>query len=228
MHTGDRETLDDLLPLCKEQMDAFYAILDENGIVTPHGGWFFFIDWCQGLNGLTALMGVYLYALEKFTEMLKAIGGGDANKYEKRLFDGRAASKKHLFDAEKGMFVNATDGYQVSVHSQVWMILGGVADGEEGRKALSLALADKNAKQPFTPYMRHYVIEAMMKLGMRDGAVAHINEIWGGMIERGADTFFEAYVKDDPEFSPYGDRMINSLCHAWSCTPTYFIRKHLS
>lgn len=227
-HTGDSEFLNDMLALCKEQMDAFYAILGENGIVTPHGGWFFFIDWCQGLNGLTALMGAYLYALEKFAELLNTIGDSDALKYAKRLSDGREASKKHLFDAEKGIFVNELDSYQVSVHSQVWMILGGVADGEEGRKALSLALADKNAKQPFTPYMRHYVIEAMMKLGMRDEAVAHIKEIWGGMIERGADTFYEAYVPGDPDFSPYGDRMINSLCHAWSCTPTYFIRKYLN
>jgi hypothetical protein len=24
--------------------------------------------------------------------------------------------------------------------------------------------------------------------------------------------------------SPYGDHHINSYCHAWSCTPSYFIR----
>jgi hypothetical protein len=41
-----------------------------------------------------------------------------------------------------------------------------------------------------------------------------------------ADTFWEAYIPDDLEFSPYKDRMINSQCHAWSCTPTYFIRKY--
>ena len=54
----------------------------------------------------------------------------------------------------------------------------------------------------------------------------YIKLIWGGMIELGADTFYEVYVPDDPEFSPYGDRKINSLCHAWSCTPSYFIRKY--
>ena len=30
----------------------------------------------------------------------------------------------------------------------------------------------------------------------------------------------------NPEFSPYRDRMVNSMCHAWSCTPSYFIRKY--
>ena len=88
------------------------------------------------------------------------------------------------------------------------------------------AFADKNAKQPCTPYMHHYVIEAMMKLGMKNEAVLYLKKYWGGMIELGADTFWEAYIPDEPDFSPYNDRMINSLCHAWSCTPSYFIRKY--
>ena len=74
--------------------------------------------------------------------------------------------------------------------------------------------------------MRHYVIEAMLKLGMKSEAVQYLKKYWGGMVELGADTFWEAYIPDDLDFSPYKDRMINSLCHAWSCTPSYFIRKY--
>ena len=48
------------------------------------------------------------------------------------------------------------------------------------------------------------------------------------MVRMGADTFFEAYSKGDPAFSPYGDSKVNSMCHAWSCTPTYFIRKFIA
>jgi alpha-L-rhamnosidase len=35
----------------------------------------------------------------------------------------------------------------------------------------------------------------------------------------------------DPDnllLSPYNSIQINSYCHAWSCTPSYFIRKYLS
>ena len=106
------------------------------------------------------------------------------------------------------------------------MILGGVIGGEEARNLLSNCLNDKTAKQPCTPYMHHYVVEAMIKLGMKDDAVNYLKNLWGGMVELGADTFWEAYVPDDLDFSPYEDRMINSLCHAWSCTPSYFIRKY--
>ena len=80
--------------------------------------------------------------------------------------------------------------------------------------------------KPFTPYMHHYAVDALFRVGACAEAEQYIRNIWGGMVKDGADTFFEAYVPGDPEFSPYGDRKMNSMCHAWSCTATYFIRKH--
>lgn len=224
-HTGDITVVNDLLELCKSQLEGFRAILDENLIVTRQPGWFDFIDWCPGLEGLTALQGVYLYTLERFSEMLKTIGDDEYEKYASHLSQVRCAAKKYLYDESARLFINKLDNCQLSVHSQVWMILGGVINGEEAKEMLVLCLNNKNAKQPVTPYMRHYVAEAMFKLNMRSEAVEYIKTFWGGMIDLGADTFWEAYIPDDLEFSPYENRMINSLCHAWSCTPSYFIRK---
>lgn len=225
-HTEDLNTVLDLLSICKDQLRSFENILDENGIITRQKGWFAFIDWCEGLRALTSLQGVYLYTLERFIGLLEKIGDNEKSRYEQKLASLRKATRKYLFDEEKGVFVNKTDEYQLSVHSQVWMILGGVINGNEGVAALQASLGSKNAKQSFTPYMRHYVIEAMIKLGMMNEAVSYIKKFWGEMVDLGADTFYEVYVPGEPEFSPYKDRMINSLCHAWSCTPAYFIRKY--
>ena len=219
--------MNDLLDVCKEQIQAFTNILDENGIVTQKEGWFTFIDWCKELSSLTALQGVYLYTLDKFVNLLKDINDKDTLIYEKQLGQIRFASLHHLYDSESGLFVNGTDGFQKSVHSQVWMILGGVIEGAAAQNALSNMLNDPDTKQPFTPYMHHYVVEAMFKCGMHQKAIDYIKQIWGGMLEQDIDTFPEVYVPDDPDFSPYGDRMINSLCHAWSCSPAYFIRHHI-
>jgi arylsulfatase A-like enzyme len=41
----------------------------------------------------------------------------------------------------------------------------------------------------------------------------------------GADTFWEVYVPGDDFLSPYNSHLMNSYCHAWSCTPTYFLRR---
>ncbi len=225
-HTADIGVVNDLLQICKAQLDSFEAILDENLIVTNQDGWFAFIDWCPGLEKLTALQGVYLYALERFSGLLKAIGDEDYKKYSSLLSLVRSACKKHLYDEKENAFINDPDNRQFSVHSQVWMILGGVISGKEAKNLLLFSLDNDKAKQPVTPYMRHYVTETMIKLGMKDEAVQYLKNLWGGMLELGADTFWEAYIPDDLDFSPYEDRMINSLCHAWSCTPSYFIRKY--
>ncbi len=225
-HTRDTIVVNDLLHICKSQLECFRNILDENLIVTPQDGWFAFIDWCPGLEKLTALQGVYLYTLERFSALLKSIGDEEYEKYSIHLSEVRYACKKHLYDENANAFINELDNGQLSIHSQVWMILGGVIDGEEAKKLLISCLDNKNAKQPVTPYMRHYVTEAMLKLNMKDKAVQYLKAFWGGMLEHGADTFWEAYIPEDLEFSPYDDRMINSLCHAWSCTPSYFIRKY--
>ncbi len=225
-HTGDTDVVNDLLEICKSQLESFRATLDKNLIATKQDGWFAFIDWCPGLECMTALQGVYLYTLDRFTELLKAIGDGEYEKYSSLISEVRCASEKHLYDENKDVFVNALDNSQLSVHSQVWMILGGVITGEEAKKLLLSCLDNKDFKQPVTPYMRHYVIEAMLKLHMKDEALQYLKKFWGGMVELGADTFWEAYIPDDLDFSPYEDRMINSLCHAWSCTPSYFIRKY--
>ena len=225
-NTGDRKTVLDLLDLCRSQLDSFEKILDERLIVTQQEGWFTFIDWCPGLHKLISLQGIYLYALDAFIKLLDALGESDSAKYALLLEKVRNSTKKHLFNKEKGVFINSLDQDQLSVHSQVWMILGGVITGTEAKLALDFALSSPDAKHPFTPYMHHYVIEAMLALGLKDEAVSLLKEHWGGMLKNGADTFYEVYSENDPDFSPYGDRMINSLCHAWSCTPAYFIRKY--
>lgn len=225
-YTADIGVVNDLLQICKSQLDSFEAILDENMIVTNQDGWFAFIDWCPGLEKLTALQGVYLYTLERFSELLKAIGDEDFKKYSSLLSIVRSACKKHLYDENANAFINDLDNRQFSVHSQVWMILGGVINGEEAQNLLIHCLDNDKTKQPVTPYMRHYVTEAMIKLGLENEAVLYLKRFWGGMLELGADTFWEAYIPDNLDFSPYEDRMINSLCHAWSCTPSYFIRKY--
>ena len=106
------------------------------------------------------------------------------------------------------------------------MTLGGVVYGDEARRILTDAICSEDSVKPFTPYMQHYVTEALFRAGLAEEAEKHIRSIWGGMIRLGADTFFEAYDPSDPDFSPYGDFKLNSMCHAWSCTPSYFIRRY--
>lgn len=106
------------------------------------------------------------------------------------------------------------------------MILSETLSAKEGERALSAVLDDPTTCYPGSPYAYHYVIEAMIQCGMNDRAKELLKSYWGGMVEKGADTFWEVYDPNDDFKSPYGFFPVNSYCHAWSCTPVYFINKY--
>lgn len=225
-YTGDLDTFLELYPIIKEQMDSMHKTLDSDGVVTISEGCEAFIDWCEGLEKVTSLHGVYLYVLNMVSEILKKIDHRDEKIYIKRYEDAKMRAENVLYNNEKQAFINEKDNFQYSVHSAVWMILGGVVTGKRATQILLNALNSNESVKPFTPYMHHYVLEAMIKLDLLKEAKDYIKKYWGGMVALNADTFYEAYVPENLEFSPYGNRKLNSMCHAWSCTPAFFIRKY--
>jgi hypothetical protein len=130
-----------------------------------------------------------------------------------------------LYDTKKGVFVSGKDK-QVSYASQAWVILSGVASKTEGKTALQNIASIQNVVYPGAPYLYHYVVEAMIQCDMKKEAKDLIMNYWGGMVKKGADTFWEVYDPKDDFLSPYKFFPVNSYCHAWSCTPEYFIRKY--
>ena len=224
-HTGDETVFRDLYADARSVMEAAHRDRNEEGLAVGFDPQIF-VDWCPGLEKKTAYAGIYLYTLALWCEALDTLGYSDAALYRQRLDEGRKAARKALYHEEKKAFLSSWDNDQYSVHSTAWMILGGVIEGEEAKEAMTLVMHDETSVKPNTPYMHHYAVDAMLKAGLTAESEQYIRQIWGGMVRMGADTFFEVYKPGDPDFSPYGDRMMNSMCHAWSCTATYFIRKY--
>ena len=224
-HIGDRATFDELYPLVRKIMDAADSHLDADGILTvPEND--MFIDWCAGLKKQAAHFGVYLYTLDNLASTLTSMGSPDADVFRARLEKGRADALRVFYNKERGAFVSERDEWQYSVHANAWMVLGGVVGGDDAARIMLDVVNSTDSVKPFTPYMHHYTVEALFAAGLTDEATKYIRHIWGGMVALGADTFFEAYVPGDPTFSPYDDNKVNSMCHAWSCTATYFLRKY--
>jgi hypothetical protein len=70
----------------------------------------------------------------------------------------------------------------------------------------------------------HHVAEALVTVGAARGWVALVREYWDGMLDAGADTFWECFDLLDARRSAYRNCRNNSYCHAWSCTPGYLLR----
>ena len=225
-HTGDTEVVDELFDIADEQLRIGWND-SKDGIVNTRDGWWTFIDWCPGLKKNTSLQGVLLYALKKMITLCEKTGRmTQAEEYAQKWQMFCDAARNQLYDKESGFFTNSYDEWQLSIHSQVWMILGGVVVGKEAKEILQRTLKNPEITGAVSPYMHHYILEALVETNMKEEALEYIKAYWGEMVRRDADTYWEVFVPDDFYASPYKNPVMNSSCHAWSCSASYFIRKY--
>ena len=221
--TGDIAFLKELYPTALRQIILAQERVGDDHVVRDSDDWWCFIDWHDQLNKQAGAQAVLLYAAKQARELAVVLDEDTAGLEDliDRLTDG---AKTKLWDKQTGFFVSGANR-QISWASQIWFVLAGVFDQEENR-AMLLRMFEKNPEVGIkTPYMYHHLIDAMFQCGMEQQAFAYIRKYWGGMVADGADCFYEIYDPDQKATSPYGSQVINSYCHAWSCTPTYFIRK---
>ena len=226
--SGDKEALKDLSACAYRQMEIAKEQFDENGLMKNGDGFWGFIDWTEGLNKQSAMQGVYIYCAKKVQKIAELLGDMEKAEELKKEAEAKTASaKKYLFDEESGLFVSG-DEKQINYASQVWMVLAEAVSGEEGAEILDRLVELKPEKGMVSPYMNHHFVEALLMCGKKDQAMKYMKYYWGGMISHGADTFWELYNPENPAESPYGSSIVNSYCHAWSCTPTYLLRKYFN
>lgn len=224
----DMETLAELWPAAMQQLSIGMERLDENGIVRDDESWYCFIDWHPELNKQAPAQAVLIYALKQGQELAQILSRTEElSRIAGWVHEATRAARLHLWDEDRGFFVSGA-GRSISWASQVWMVLAGVTDEQESGLLLDRLLEKPPAVGMNTPYMYHHLVEALFQTGRREKALEILKAYWGGMMEDGADTFWETYNSSDKMSSPYGSSLINSYCHAWSCTPTYFIRKYMN
>ena len=225
--TGDRETAEDLWIVARRQMEDALTYLNDDYVFdqTRRPVWLFF-DWRAGLDVNAPVQGAVIFALQQTSELAGMLGKEDEVAHWQAIARKmKKAALSEYYDRTRGVFVSGPDR-QLSVLGQTWMIKAGVVEGEKARKAVRTVLADSTAVMPGTPYGTHYLIDAMLLCGMYGEAKDYLTDYWGGMVEKGADTFWEAYDPEDDYISPYNFHPLNSYCHAWSCTPVYFIHAY--
>lgn len=227
--TGDRKTVDDLWIVAAKQAGNIIPYLREDGLLDfrrAKKDWWIFVDWKQGLDKEVAITGMIIFGLEKTYELGKLLGKeADVEFIPDLIRKMRKAARKAYYDRGTGLFATERTG-QFSYQSQIWASLGKIASGKEAANALLKIATLENAVKAGTPYQYHYYIQALIDCGLKDEARKCLVDFWGGMVRKGADTFWEAYDPDDDYISPYKCHLMNSYCHAWSCTPVYFIRTY--
>lgn len=222
--TGDIDTARDLWPVVKVQMEDAVRRVRDDGSLDASRAWLFFDH--AVLDAEVPFQGAVLFALEQTCELARKIGCGDqVEQWSKLQAKIRKGARKRYYNSREHLMLSP-GGAPASVHAQIWAIIGGILSPKEGARALETVLKKEDAVRPASPYAMHYLLEAILRCGMYDAARSTMIDYWGGMVRKGADTFWEVYDPADDFRAPYGFYPLNSYCHAWSCTPTYFIFKY--
>lgn len=127
-----------------------------------------------------------------------------------------------LAELDEDRFLLASNGLATSVL--------GIASGYVSERKARAFLESCELRDPLTPLSAYQLAECYSRHEMHEHACRVIEEIWGGMLKRGATTFWEAYTIDASEdfhdslttYTAYGSYRM-SLCHAWSSTPIKWI-----
>lgn len=220
----DPGTVRRLWPVAMRQLTIVLDALgdrDRFDLAALPGCWAF-IDWNERCAKQAPVHAILVYALRAGAELGRKVGeSASADRFTRAADRFTAAARRHWL-RDDGLVVG--DEGQVSWATQAWMILAGILDPAEGCRALTALAGTPDAVRPVAPYCWHHVVHASLVCGMDAEALALIRSYWGAMVARGADTFWEVYDPADDHRSPYGTHLLNSACHAWSCTPAWFLR----
>ena len=183
-----------------------------------------FIDRSNPLDRTAAMHGVFVYSLQQALALARKCGDEPrAAAYSRRLEQMAAAGREAFYDPPRAVCVSGPTR-QISWATQAWMVLSGILTKDEGARAFRALREVPDAVHPGAPYLYHYVAEAMLQCGLKQDALELIASYWGGMVKAGADTVWEVYDPANAMLSPYDNVLVNSYCHAWSCTPAYLLR----
>ena len=225
-YSGDRRTAAELWPTAFRQVEVAMARLDERHIIQDDDTWWSFVDWTEGLNKQAPTQGILIYVLRQARSLAVRLDDRNAQALLDVWLEQALIGAHRLWN---GHWFVSGEQQQVSWAGQVWMVLAGVFEHEDSA-ALLRRLLNMSGNETIvgmtTPYLVHHLVDALFQYGMRDEALNYLHGYWGHMLAHGADRFFELYNPENMNESPYGGNQVNSFCHAWSCTPSYFIRKY--
>lgn len=217
-NTGDTSLPGELYGIAAKQLEYTASVFnEEKGCVDAP----FFIDHGNFDRGIAAL-GYVAYTLRHMVRLAEKLGHPNDSFYDLlSKIDAALLAKR---DPVTGLF--AAESGEISWQSQVWAALSGALSAEEARLLLEKTEEYNPQIHMSTPFMAHYYLEALYSCGCGEKAVAYMKDYWGDILKAGFDCCPECFDRGNERLSPYSAPVLNSACHAWSCTPSYWIRNY--
>ena len=236
-HTGSKEFLAREHDRMVQLLNFVDHEFDERNVYANKSNVWLYVDWSPELNGDTpetrrATTLEFYRAYHEGAWLLREAGDtANADKYDRRAAELKAGAEKYLLDTSTGTF-----GPRWQTNAAA--VVGGAAGPEQyeaiWKNVLSQVGKGSTNGLIISPYYNYYVIRAMAETGHRQEALQWIRQYWGGMLQEGATSFWEAYdpswYKEDFHASLQSDNRSGyfvSLAHGWSAGPTAWLMEEV-
>lgn len=239
--TKDRAFAEEAWPAVERLLEWFRNQEDGDGLFAraDRDGWWCFIDWADYIDRrdrVTAVSCFYYKALLAASEMAREIGReGMAAEWSERAVRLRESIRTHMRQPDTGIYADCVgpEGLSRSMTAQTNFAAAwsGVMDRNE--TAAFIAEWFEPGKLPALKgaFFYHVVLETLVDQGRIGLVLDIIRSYWGGMLERGATTWWETFDPSTPACtvpSPYQgntptyliDHIPVSACHGWGASPS--------
>jgi hypothetical protein len=229
---GDMSFLRQVYPKMCSLMEFCEARTEGHGFLTGQEKDWVYIDWADlDKDGPLAAEQMLYAACWKAMAQISAVLGQENPEYLCRYEQLTEAIQTYYWDQEKGAYIDSfTSGKRfVTRQSNIFAVLFGIADEEKQQQIIRNVIYNEEIPAITTPYFNFFELDMLCRTGNLEVVIEKIRSYWGGMLDRGAVTFWEEFDPSAPveeQYDMYGDKFGKSLCHAWSASPIYFLSKY--
>ncbi|HVB56358.1 MAG TPA: hypothetical protein VNE63_08015 [Candidatus Acidoferrales bacterium] len=228
---SQRESLKSILARMQTQL--------KDGLFADDPSMELFVDWSPGMYhfaGQTAPEAakittmIYYMAFKEAAFLFGQMGDAQsAANYAAVALAIKTAAATTYFDS-------GTSTFDDRIQTNAMAVFSGIADSSQYDSIFTKVLSQPPS-QEVTPYFYYFVLEAMEITGHRSEALDLIRQVWGGMLNAGATTFWEidppgcasapdvgeCLIEDFDKLSSQGSRYVMSMAHGWSSGPAAFL-----
>lgn len=222
--SGDEDFVTVMWPTLVKMLDRFHQDINSDGLLLSQPGRRLFLDWAPlSRNEPNAVYNLhYLLALRAAASMVTARrAAGEADCWNARASALRDAGRSAFWHA--GTWYDDAQRTTFSQLAAALALLAGAAEPDEQAGLLDAIAArslDPNDEPApgkmvlASPFMHHYIFEALRQGGRSDEVVEIIRRRWGRWVEAGYPTTWENWNVDFPD---------GSQCHAFSAHPRFHL-----
>ena len=222
LYFADHEHLSREWPRVKKCLEHLRDRCDRDGLLRPKPDTWLFIDWVD-VEKLTALQILWWWTQISGAALAERMREPACAKHWRERAESLAGVLySKAWDYEVGAWRAHPDKpSEISRHANLLAVISGLPPSTHGAGIRNVLLGS-DLTAVGTPYMKGFECMALNRLQETGKVLSVLRSYWGGMLDHGATTFWEAYdpeQKDESKYSFYGRPFAKSLCHAWSTGP---------